>query len=78
MKMTDRTGTEWVSRRKAVSLLGLLAAAGLGPLTASDVEAETVGMERRQGRRTGRHTRRHERRTGTAPAAKPAEATPAK
>lgn len=64
------------------SLLGL--AVGLGfavppmVLTASDAEAETAGMERRQvqrpsctERRTGRHERRTERRGGsTAPAQK--------
>ena len=33
-------------------------------LTASDADAETAGMERRQERRAGRHERRTERRTG--------------
>jgi hypothetical protein len=32
-------------------------------LTASDADAETAGMERRQERRGGRHERRTERRT---------------
>jgi hypothetical protein len=57
-----------VSRRRAFSLLGLSAALGFAVpitmLTASDAEAQTVGMERRHERRTGRHERRTERRTG--------------
>lgn len=57
-----------MSRREAFSLLGL--AAGLGfavpttMLTGSSAQAETAGMERREGRRTGRHERREGRRTG--------------
>jgi len=57
-----------ISRRKALSLMGLAAAFGLAAapavLTASEAEAQTAGMERRQDRRTGRHERRDERRTG--------------
>ena len=33
-------------------------------LTVSDAEAETAGMERREGRRTNRQERRQGRRTG--------------
>jgi len=57
-----------MSRRGAFSLLGLAAALGFAVpttmLTTSDAEAETAGMERREGRRTGRETRRQGRRTG--------------
>jgi hypothetical protein len=60
--------SEMISRRKALSLVGLAAAFGLAAaptvLTVSDAEAQTAGMERRQERRTGRHERRDERRTG--------------
>jgi hypothetical protein len=61
--------SEMISRRKALSLMGLAAAFGLAAaptvLTVSDAEAQTVGMERRQERRAGRHERREARRTGT-------------
>ena len=60
--------SEMISRRKALSLMGLAAAFGLAAaptvLTVSDAEAQTVGMERRQERRAGRHERREERRAG--------------
>jgi hypothetical protein len=60
--------SEMISRRKALSLMGLAAAFGLAAaptvLTVSDAEAQTVGMERRQERRGGRHERREVRRTG--------------
>ena len=56
-----------ISRRKALSLLGLTAAVGFAAvptvLTVSDAEAQTVGMNRRQERRAARHERRQERRT---------------
>jgi hypothetical protein len=59
--------SEMISRRKALSLMGLAAVFGLAAaptvLTVSDAEAQTVGMERRQERRAGRHERREERRT---------------
>jgi hypothetical protein len=59
---------EMISRRKALSLMGLASAFGLAAaptvLTVSEVEAQTVGMQRRQERREGRHERRDERRTG--------------
>jgi hypothetical protein len=58
--------SEMISRRKALSLMGLAAAFGLvaAPtvLAVSDAEAQTVGMERRQERRAGRHERREVRR----------------
>jgi hypothetical protein len=61
--------SEMISRRKALSLMGLAAAFGLAAaptvLTVSGAEAQTVGMERRQERRGGRHERREVRRTGT-------------
>jgi Ni/Co efflux regulator RcnB len=60
--------SEMISRRKALSLMGLAAAFGLAAaptaLTVSDAEAQTLGMERRQERRAGRHERREARRTG--------------
>ena len=60
--------SETISRRKALSLMGLAAAFGLAAaptvLTVSDAEAQTAGMERRHGRRTGRQERRTTRRTG--------------
>jgi hypothetical protein len=56
-----------ISRRTALSLMGV-AALGLALpatlLTATDAEAQTAGMERRQDRRTGRRDRRDARRTG--------------
>ena len=56
-----------ISRRTALSLMGV-AALGLALpatlLTATDAEAQTVGMDRRQDRRTGRRDRRDARRTG--------------
>ena len=63
--------SETISRRKALSLMGLAAAFGLAAtptvLTVSDAEAQTAaaptaGVERRQERRAARHERRHERR----------------
>ena len=60
--------SEVMSRRRTPSLFGLAAAFGLAApsmlLTVSDAEAQTAGMERRQGRRTGRTERRQARRTG--------------
>jgi len=60
--------SEMISRRKALSLMGLAAAFGLAAaptvLAVSDAEAQTVGMERRQERRAGRHERREARRVG--------------
>ena len=66
--MSAITKSEMVSRRKALSLIGSVAAFGLATvpavLTVSDAEAQTVGMQRRQERREGRHQRRDDRRTG--------------
>src|ERR1700756_1215422 len=70
--------SEMISRRKALSLMGLAAAFGLAAaptvLTVSDAEAQTAaaptataptaGVERRQERRAARHERRQERRMG--------------
>jgi hypothetical protein len=60
--------SEMISRRKALSLMGLAAAFGLAAaptvLTVSDAEAQTTGMERREERRAGRHERREVRRAG--------------
>lgn len=72
--MSEKIGSEMISRRSALrsslSFLGLVAASSLAilpsVLTASDAEAQTVGMARRQtrryARRTGRYTRRAVRR----------------
>ena len=73
--MKQEIKMEMISRRKALSLLGLGAALGftlssaLEPLEADAQEAAptaaapsgTHGMQRRQGRRSGRHERRHGR-----------------
>jgi hypothetical protein len=59
--------SEAISRRKALALLGLgavLGLAGSSLLSASDAEAQTVGMERRGVRRQGRRTARQVRRVG--------------
>lgn len=64
--MSEIIGSEVVSRRKALSLLGLAAMFGLAAsatvLTVSDAEAQTLGMERRHVRRVVRRERRVERR----------------
>lgn len=70
--MNETIKLDVISRRKALSLLGLAAMFGLAAsstvLTVSDAEAQTVGMERREerreGRREGRHVRREGRRIG--------------
>jgi hypothetical protein len=70
--MNEIIKSDVISRRKALSLLGLAAMFGLAAsstvLTVSDAEAQTVGMERREerreGRREGRHVRREGRRIG--------------
>jgi Ni/Co efflux regulator RcnB len=64
--MIDIINAEAISRRKALTLFGLLTAAFAASsiVAAPDAEAQTVGMERRQGRRTGRQERRETRRTG--------------
>ena len=68
--MSEQVGSEMISRRSALksslSLLGLVAASSLtilpSVLTASDAEAQTPGMVRRQTRRTARRTGRYTRR----------------
>jgi hypothetical protein len=66
--MSEVTIFQVISRRRALSLVGWAAALGLAApaavLMASEAEAQTSGMERRNERRTGRHGRRQERRTG--------------
>jgi hypothetical protein len=65
--MCEKVKAQMTTRRTAFWILGM-AALGIGMpaavLTASDAEAQTPGMERRQERRTGRHERRQDRRTG--------------
>ena len=66
--MSEVIISQVVSRRRALSLVGWAAALGLAApaavLMASEAEAQTSGMERRNERRTGRHVRRQDRRTG--------------
>jgi hypothetical protein len=84
--------SEGMSRRKALSLLGLGAALGFSlSMAPSEAEAQdtavpaeattgTHGMNRRQSRRTGRHERRHgrhERRHERRTGEKPAAPAPA-
>jgi len=68
LTMTEKTELNLLSRRTACCLFGLTAALSLAvPVTLSalsDAEAQTVGMDRRQGRREGRHERRQDRREG--------------
>ncbi|MGB7857041.1 MAG: hypothetical protein WBL48_14215 [Pseudolabrys sp.] len=65
--MSERMKLEPVSRRTAFSLLGLAAAVSLAVpaamLTATDADAQTQGMERRDERRGDRQERRTERRS---------------
>jgi hypothetical protein len=65
--MSERMKLETLSRRSAFSLLGLAAAVSLAVpaamLTATDADAQTQGMERRDERRTDRQERRTERRS---------------
>ena len=66
--MSEKIKPEMISRRRALSLLGIAAALGLAVppavLTVSDAEAQTAGMQRRAARRAARRTRREERRMG--------------
>ena len=66
--MSETIKSEAISRRRALSLFGKVAAvpvmASIAALTVSAAEAQTVGMERRQDRRAGRQDRRDDRRTG--------------
>ena len=62
----EKIKSELISRRRAFSL-GLAAALSLAApatmLTATDADAQTGGMERRDERRTDRQERRTERRS---------------
>ena len=53
--MNEKTDTEIISRRRAIWMLGVAAAFGMAMpaavLTASEADAQTPGVERRQGRR---------------------------
>ena len=64
--MSEKIKSEMISRRRAFSLLGSAAALSLAVpatlLTATDADAQTGGMERRDERRTDRQERRTERR----------------
>ncbi len=63
--MSEQIKSQVISRRRAISLLGLGAALSFAVptvLTASDAEAQTEGMERREERRKHRRERREERR----------------
>ena len=66
--MNEIIKSQAITRRRALSLFGKVAAfavaASTTALTGSDAEAQTVGMERRQERRAGRHERREARRVG--------------
>jgi hypothetical protein len=65
--MSGKIKSEMISRRRALSLLGLPVALGVAApivLTSSDAEAETAGMQNRQQRRTNRQENRQQRRTG--------------
>jgi hypothetical protein len=67
--MSETIKSEAISRRKALSLMGLAAALGLAAASTAatlaavtDAEAQTIGMERRHERRHFRRERRFERR----------------
>jgi len=62
--MSNNIGAEVVSRRRAFWILGLGAAFGMAAaaVTASNAEAQTPGMVRRQDRRQNRRDRREDRR----------------
>lgn len=65
--MSEKIKTLVISRRRAFWILGAGAAFGAAAVsTASDAEAQTAGMERRQDRRTDRTERRETRREGRA------------
>lgn len=54
------------SRRNVLAYLGLMtfSLAAVPTVLASDAQAQTAGMERREERREGRETRRENRRSG--------------
>jgi hypothetical protein len=64
--MNENPDTEIISRRRAIWILGVGAAFTMAVpaavLTASDAEAQTPGIERRQDRRANRRDRREDRR----------------
>jgi hypothetical protein len=65
--MSAKNKSEMISRRRALSLLGLPVALGVAApivLTSLDAKAETAGMENRQQRRTNRQENRQQQRTG--------------
>ena len=66
--MREKIEAATISRRRAFGILGLGAVFGMAMpaavLTASDAEAQTYGMDRRQDRRANRRDRRDDRRTG--------------
>jgi hypothetical protein len=65
--MSEKIKLEMISRRGAFSLLGLAAVASravpAAMLMATDADAQTQGMERRDERRGDRQERRTERRS---------------
>ena len=67
--MTEQIKSEKISRRKAFSLLALgtaalaVAATSTVLMIPEEVEAQTAGMVRREGRRAARTERRQTRRT---------------
>jgi hypothetical protein len=64
--MSEKIISEKMSRRGVLSLLGLgtalVSVVPAAMLTASEAEAQTVGVTRRQARREGRRDRREDRR----------------
>ena len=64
--MSEKIEAEMISRRRAFWILGAGAVVGLGlpaaAVTASNAEAQTPGVERRQDRRENRQDRREDRR----------------
>jgi hypothetical protein len=61
----SEVGSKMISRRRTLALLGLGAVFGLAGeslVTASQAEAQTPGMQRREGRRNARQVRRAGRR----------------
>ena len=74
--MSEKSSPQAISRRKALSLIGMVLGLAATPLTESEADAQeavpaaaptttgvgTTGMKRRQGRRTSRRNTRHGRR----------------
>ena len=62
--MSEKMKSEVISRRRAFALFGLaVASVPAMVLAATDADAQTGGMERRDDRRTDRQDRRTERRS---------------